>query len=590
PMTAEGFALYAPDRPGWGMSEGPRGHLASYREALYFIEQMVAKLDTRHVRVHLAGLSWGGKLALYAALRRPILFETLTLIAPGLAPRKDLSFWQKSRVAAGVLFTDGSLSIPLAFQEEDFTRRSDRQDYIRTDPYRVRAVSAAFCVESLKMDRYIEAHIPQLRVPTQLLLAGDDAIVDNAATDRLFSLAGGFRKRTVVHEGAAHSLVFESPERTAREIGEWMGEDRRGGAEKRSRPHPRPQKILVMGAGAVGSAVGGLLALGGHRVTLVARQEHAGVINAAGLCFKLGASVRVIRENLRAARRVESLWERPDLVLLCVKSFDTDQALVDLIPIMDSRIPILSLQNGVTNEHRVAELYPENPVIAGAICAYLHQDEAGEVCMDSDRGGLVLGPWNPSARAATAQAHAWLSDTGIEVRSVPEGRLVKWSKLMLNVAFNPLSALTKLGAAEILSDPHLGDLAVAAYAECGRVMRAQGIEPIDLPGYSVRRLARVVRLPRKVARRLLKWALRREPPSTSSMAQDLVLGRSEIRALNGILVELGRAHRIPTPANEHLLRCVEQAIEDPLLLEKSGYTLEGVAEGWAHRRRLRKGR
>ncbi|GEM_PF-19581 len=559
PLVAEGFALYASDRPGWGASDGARGDLHSYAHALAVVEGLVAELRRRHARVHGAGLSWGGKLALYAAVRRPLLFDSLTLIVPGLYPRRDISLPHRARVAASLLLGRGGAYVPLPIRDQEFTRRADRLSFVATDPLRVRAVTARFCLENLKMGRFLEEHVVRLRTPAQLLLAGEDRVIDNAATDKLFSLAGSPHKRVEVCEGAAHSLVFEAPDRVARALASWPP------AQARRTRADAPRHILVLGAGAVGSLVGGLLAWAGHRVTLVAREAHARAVNEQGLRLHMGGTRRTVREGLVAVTEPAAASEAPDLVLLCVKGFDTEAALQTLAPVLGPETPILSLQNGVRNEEIVARLLADRPIVAGAVCAYVALEGPGCVRLHDDRGGLALGPWTASARAATARAHAWLADTGLAVASAPEGKAVKWSKLMLNVAFNPLNALTGLGTRELLSHRVLGGLAVRAFAECARVMAAQDIAAVDLPGYPVSRLARLVRLPAGVARPILARAVRAEAQGASSMAADLARGRgrTEAQAINGAVVQAGRAHEVITPVNALLVSRVQEAVEDP---------------------------
>ena len=83
-LARRGLAAFAFDRPGWGRSAGVRGHLAAYADAVRQVAEVASTLRERYAEVHLAGLSWGGLLALYVALRRGPLFDALTLIAPGI--------------------------------------------------------------------------------------------------------------------------------------------------------------------------------------------------------------------------------------------------------------------------------------------------------------------------------------------------------------------------------------------------------------------------------------------------------------------------------------------------------------------------
>lgn len=574
PLTHSHFSVWAVDRPGWGASPGPRGHLASYDDALSLLEELGMHLRERHRRVHLAGLSWGGKLALYAALRRPLLFDSVSLMAPGLVPRISIPWTAKARIAADLAFGRGRAPISLPIRVQDFTAHVERQDFIRTDNARVKEVTSSFCLESLKMDRFIQEHIAQLRVPTQLLLAEADAIIDNDATRGLFAQAGERNTRVSLQAEAAHSLVFERPDETAAALADW--------ARQPPAAPPDPWHVVIMGAGAVGSAVGGLLAWGGHAVTLVGRQSHVEAIRKDGLSFGQGGTTVRLRQNITAVSSPSEIPSPPHLILLCVKSFDTEAALAELAPALTPETVLLSLQNGIRNEARVRSACPAQPILAGAICAYLHLDGPGVVTMPSDKGGIALGPFDAPSAAALATTAALLRDTGLQIFTTDNGASVKWSKLMLNGGFNAINALTGLGTSAILSHPDLGPLAVKTFAECREVMAAQGIPPMDLPGYPVTRLARAMRLPTFLGRRLVAWFTRREATGTSSMAQDLARARlqTEIDEINGAVVRAGEAHGLATPANRHLQELVHRAVKDAALARRLRTQPAAVAAGW----------
>ncbi len=551
-LNQRGLSVYAYDRPGWGLSEGTRGHLATYAETLGQIEEVIARLRLLYEKVHLVGLSWGGLLALYAGLRRGLLFDSLTLLVPGLATRTDLSSATKAALAAYMATGRLRATVKIPIHDDWFTRRPERTAYIRDDPHRVKRISAAFCVESFKMRAFCRANLGRRRLPaTTLLLAGDDEIIDNDATRALFA-----RTDVTVREfpGAAHSLVFEVPEETAAAI-----------AENAARAHriEEPRRILVMGAGAVGSLLGGLLALGGHEACLVGRQAHVDAVNADGLRITLGGGGRTVRDRLRAVTDIAEAPGPFDLVVLCVKSFDTDEALAALQPVVGPETAILSLQNGTGNEAKICAALPENPVLGGAICAYLEFTGPGQVAWSDDRGGMVAGCAGGDARKAEAVWRNILPATGMETAFVSSSVSVKWSKLMLNVAFNALNAVTGLPTAEILAHPEYGTLAARALREGFAVMRARGVDPVDLPGYPVTRMARLCRLPAWIVRPVLARLTAGQTKTVSSMAQDFARKRrtTEIDDINGAVVRAGRAANVATPANEELVALVRAARE-----------------------------
>lgn len=615
-LNARGADAFAFDRPGWGRSKGARGHLTSYADAVRAVSEVATSLRDKYGNCHLAGLSWGGLLALYAALRRGPLFDSVTLIAPGICSRTDLSFANKLRVARGLISGKAAQPVPLAIEVEQFTKRADRARYIREDEHRVTSVSAAFCLETLKMRRFSEESTALRRLPpAQLLLAGRDAIIDNARTTQLLEQAtcravhgnppAAVRVETFAN--AEHSLVFEAPERTATAILDLAASvSGRSESEPLSTSEEQPatraiylmnatpiadasadpaepktasgasasdsesthgKRVAIMGAGAIGSLVGGLLALGGHRVTLIGRQAHADAVNERGLTLRLPEGRRTIREGLSAVTSCEAITDPQDLVVLAVKGFDTAAALESMRSIVSDATVILSLQNGLENEALIADAFPKTIILAGAICAYTEFNEPGVVSWCDDLGGLAAGVYQGDDSQGRVTWSSIAPDTGMQCLFVTGrgGALrVKWSKLLLNVAFNALNAATGLPTHEILAHPEYGLLAARALREGFAVMRAKGIAPVDLPGYPVTKLATLSRLPAGLVRRALAWKTGRGASGASSMRQDLARrrGTTEIDAINGAVVQAGAACGIPTPANDTLCRMVQDAADE----------------------------
>jgi 2-dehydropantoate 2-reductase len=544
--------LFAFDRPGWGRSEGERGHLASYADLVRLLDQTATKLRERYEKVHLAGLSWGGLLALYVCLRRAPLFDSLTLIAPGVVPKIDLPLSGKLSAATGIVTGNRLKKIPLAIQPHHFTARLDKLDFIRNDPHRTREVSASFCLETLKMRRFVAEKIGTRRLPPMLLLlAGNDAIVDNEKTVAL--LAPG-KPEVVNFSGAEHSLVFEKPAGVADAICHHAAQSTNPIAEKKI--------ISVIGAGAVGSMVGGLLALSGHEVTLLSREKHAEAINRDGLRLQLGGGERVIRQRLRAVTSSVELKKETGVAVLSVKSFDTPAALNDLRACVNPQTVILSLQNGLGNEPLISEAFPENVVIAGAICAYLEFISPGQVKWSDDAGGVAGAVFNGEKEHAGKIWHEIFSSCFLENRFYDFANAaasVKWSKLMLNAAFNALNAATGLSAPEILAHPEYGLLAASALKEGFATMRALGVKPVDLPGYPVTLLAKAARLPASMLRKILALKTAGEKTGASSMKQDRDRGKSvtEIADLNGAILAGAESLGLSAPANRRLCELMQ---------------------------------
>ncbi|WP_312304145.1 ketopantoate reductase family protein [Pulveribacter sp.] len=297
---------------------------------------------------------------------------------------------------------------------------------------------------------------------------------------------------------------------------------------------PDPLRIAVMGAGAVGCYFGALLARAGHDVVLIGRQAHVQAIQARGL--RLQTAAEDVYVPLAASTEPQAV-QGADAVLLCVKSTDTEDAARQILPHLAPGALVLTLQNGVDNDERArAVLGPGHPVAAAVVYVATAMEGAGQV-RHYGRGELVIAPAPGSERLARAFGAA-----GIPTQVSPDVRGALWSKLVINCAYNALSALTQQpygwlaaqdGASEVI-----GDLV----EECLAVARTDGVRiPGDIHA-AVRGIVATM------------------PGQRSSTAQDLARGRpTEIEHLNGYVARRGAALGVPTPVNRALRVLVRMA-------------------------------
>ena len=561
-LAEAGYSVLAYDRSGWGKSEGRRGHIDSYRHILQQLTIIAASLRKHQSKIHLVGLSWGGMFALYASLRRRIFFDTVSMIVPGIFPASSFATLKKIGITAAIIGKNFQQEFPLPIREEDFTTDPEKLDYIRHDPLRNTSITASTAFETLKMQQFCKETTSHRRLlPATLLLGSNDRIIHNAPTRNLFKTQDISIKE---YPGKLHSLVFEAPEHTAADLQKNFKK-----AARKTNPVPR---ILIMGAGAVGSIVGGYLALGGNEVTLVGRKKHVEQINGQGLCINLGGVERCgIREGLHAVENISELNGEFDLIILSIKSYDTPEALNELRPVITDNTTLLSLQNGVGNEPQIHAAYPENTLLAGIICMNLNFSRPGYIICTDDKGGLSAGLYAGNPEKA-ANAINTLRSSGLQVdyhQNKPAS--VKWSKMLLNISSNVLNAITGQSYKAILSDGFYGTLAVNALKETLAVMKQEGIEPVALPGYNVAALARLCRTPAFIARRVMRKMADDSENTVTSMQQDLKKIRratssnpshhTELTELNGKIVELGRKYNIPTPANKQLCELLQKNIQ-----------------------------
>lgn len=296
-------------------------------------------------------------------------------------------------------------------------------------------------------------------------------------------------------------------------------------------PQSTPLKVTVMGAGAVGCYFGGMLARAGHEVTLVARPQHVEAIRERGLRMETRTFDEQVK--VRAATGPEAA-PRPDLVLFCVKSMDTESAGRQLKPFLRPDTLVLCLQNGVDNAERLRTVLPEHEVAASVV--YVATEMAGPGHLKHHgRGELVIEPSRASERVAQALAAA-----GVPTEISDNVRGALWLKLILNCAYNPISAIAQRPYGENVRGEGIWDVMRDVVDECLAVARADGV--------------RVAGDAHAAARKLVESM----PSQYSSTAQDLARGKpTEIDFLNGYVVRRGDALGIPTPANRVLWALVK---------------------------------
>ena len=281
-------------------------------------------------------------------------------------------------------------------------------------------------------------------------------------------------------------------------------------------------RVAVLGAGAVGCFFGGMLARAGHKVTLIGRPVHVEAFRKNGLHFeglKFDERIAVEASTEPAAVRGARL------VLFCVKSTDTETAAAQIAPHLDADAIVVNLQNGVDNTERI-QARVKQPVIPA--CVYVATEMAGPGHLKHHgRGDLVIGP--------NEQVNAWFESAGVPavISDNIAGEL--WAKLVLNCAYNAISAIAQLPYGKMIEGAGVRDLMRDVVEETLAVAKASG-----------------VRMAPDMLERTLKLA-GAMPTQYSSTAQDLARGKpTEIDHLNGFVVRKGEALGIPTPANRAL--------------------------------------
>jgi len=321
-------------------------------------------------------------------------------------------------------------------------------------------------------------------------------------------------------------------------------------------------KVLVFGAGAIGTYFGGSLALVGHQVVFVERQSIMEELHEKGLRLDLTLDKR---RNTQDASRVapsafviassleEALRYGPfDVALFALKSFDTQSALEDIKPFADKMPPILCLSNGVANEPAIAEALGADKVIYGTVTTAIGKRGSGDIVLEKLRGVGVAKGHLLSEKLNAALDKAFLNSQLFE-----DASSMKWSKMLTNLIANPTSAILDMTAGEVFANKDLYRVEIDMLKECLAVMEAQGFEVVDLPGTPVRALAFATTLPLWLSKPFLgKAAGAGRGAKMPSFHIDLhsFRGKSEVDYLHGAVVRAGEKYNVPTPVNKVLTK------------------------------------
>jgi len=284
-----------------------------------------------------------------------------------------------------------------------------------------------------------------------------------------------------------------------------------------------------MGAGAVGGYFGALLHRGGLDVTLIARGRHLEAIKAHGLRIKsIQGDLTVPAKVVGDPRAVGPV----DLILFCVKSYDTESAARQCLPIVHASTAILSLQNGVDNEEKIAMVAGGEKVLGGVAYIGAAVSEPG-VIVQTAEGRIVFGEMHGGISERVRHLEQTFRDAGFPAEVSSNIKAILWGKLCWNAAFNALNTLVGGEVHLLVERPETRRLARLVMEEVRAVAVANGVP-----------------LSEDLVERLLQWTDTAAGAMKTSTRQDLEAGKAlEVEALNGAVVRKGEAAGVPTPFN-----------------------------------------
>lgn len=312
---------------------------------------------------------------------------------------------------------------------------------------------------------------------------------------------------------------------------------------------------MIVGAGALGSLFGALLHEAGRRVTLIERNPQTiRAIRRHGLILETDGEERRVDVDIRSARRVR---DRCDMLLLFVKSYDTEGAVACVEHVRTAATWVGSFQNGIGNVEQIARIVDTSKIFAGSLAYSSEQTGINRIRYTGGAGALRISPMCPDA-AGFGGAASVFDDLGFPVETPSDYRSQLWNKLIMNASANALAAVTGFTAGELVRDDSCREIMDRTAREAAHVALAHGIA-IDRPDDPVAPLYR---------------ALEGIGANKPTMLQDVERGRqTEIDALNGAVVAAGTAVGVEAPFNQMLalqIRSIEARRLSPVRLGHEG--------------------
>jgi 2-dehydropantoate 2-reductase len=287
-------------------------------------------------------------------------------------------------------------------------------------------------------------------------------------------------------------------------------------------------RIVVMGSGGTGGYFGAKLARAGEDVTFVARGAHLAALRAEGLRIKSA----VEGEWTVRAPAVERLDGLPpaDLVLFCVKSFDTEEAAALIRPVVGAETGVLSIQNGVDNEEKLARVLGAGHVLGGAVRVFATIEAPG-VIRHTFGGHLTFGEMDGRESARARALLTACQKASIPVELVADVTRALWEKYVFLTTHAGMTALTRCPAGVLRAVPEVREVYRRTVTEILAIGRAAGVKLDDA-----------------MLEQWFKFLDTVAPNAFSSLHHDLIHGkRLELEALHGHVVRLAERHRVPAP-------------------------------------------
>jgi 2-dehydropantoate 2-reductase len=329
--------------------------------------------------------------------------------------------------------------------------------------------------------------------------------------------------------------------------------------------HTTRPRILVVGAGAVGTLLGGILSSAGADVTLLGRDRNAeDVIQEHGLVVETPR--RTFSTHPAYITDVSQLPNRPDIVVLATRCYGVAKTLPTLRELINNDVTLLTIQNGLGTDELIQDEMSGINHVAASVTLSADVPDHGRIATSSRSGGIALAPVTRSPHLD--QLTQLFRTSGTPLKRSSDYRSMKWSKLVLNMMANVTAAILDLRPGEIYRDTDLFRIEREMLREAFAVLEHEGSQVVPLPGFPVPMLKYVAQLPAAFGRRLLRKRVDGgRGAKMPSLWIDLEQGRerTEIAWMNGAVADIGQSIGIPTPVNHRLTGIMDAIVTNPNL-------------------------
>jgi 2-dehydropantoate 2-reductase len=290
-------------------------------------------------------------------------------------------------------------------------------------------------------------------------------------------------------------------------------------------------KFVIVGTGGVGGYFGGRLARSGEDVWFVARGSHLSAMRNCGLTVQASDETFLVPPG----RMTDDLniVETADVILFCVKSYDTESVAGMLAPVLSGKSIIISLQNGIDNGEKIRRHIPRGTVYEGAAYIYATITAPGVVTRLGEHKRIVFGPVHPKDDRG-GSILAVMHNAGIRADLTSDIQAALWTKFIFISAVGGITAMTRLTLGEILAVTETRQMLEDAMKETEAIARALNVN-----------------VPDNIIDRMFENVKSMATNTYSSMYHDLVNAKPlEVEAFAGTLTRYGQRLGVPTPTHK----------------------------------------